>query len=340
MTRGFLLGKFLPPHAGHRYLCDVAASLCDRLTVLVCSLDSEPVPGALRHAWMRELCPGANVLHCVQDLPQEPVDHPDFWPIWREVVRRFHPEPVDVVFASEAYGARLADEVGARFIPVDPGRRARPVSGSAIRAAPFAHWDFIAAPARPWFTRVVSLHGPESTGKTTLAERLAAHFRTCLAPEYGRTYTEVFGVDCDRGDLVRIAQGQAASILAARNQARGLVVSDTDPVLTAVWSDMLTGGRDPWFEKPGPPADLYLLTDIDGPWVDDGTRYFPEPAARRDFFERCEAELRVRSLPYRRLSGNADSRFAAALAAIHEAFPGIEALSLATDRPLTTTGPR
>ena len=49
--RGLLIGKFLPPHQGHRQLIDFARSFCDQVTVLVCSLAAEPIPGDLRCAW-------------------------------------------------------------------------------------------------------------------------------------------------------------------------------------------------------------------------------------------------------------------------------------------------
>src|SRR4051794_24729201 len=123
---------------GHVFLCDFASAYVDELTILVCSLNSEPIPGSLRYAWMREMFPRAQVLHLAEDVPQEPSEHPQFWDIWRKVVCRFHPEPIDFVFASEAYGRRLAMEIGARFVPVDPTRAAVPVSGTAIRKAPFA----------------------------------------------------------------------------------------------------------------------------------------------------------------------------------------------------------
>ena len=57
MTTGLVLGKFLPPHAGHLYLIETALREVDHLTVLVCSLEREPIPGALRFHWMRELAP-------------------------------------------------------------------------------------------------------------------------------------------------------------------------------------------------------------------------------------------------------------------------------------------
>ena len=58
MTRGFVLGRFMPPHAGHVHLCETARRLVDRLTILVCWQPDDPVPGPLRLQWMRELFPG------------------------------------------------------------------------------------------------------------------------------------------------------------------------------------------------------------------------------------------------------------------------------------------
>ncbi len=46
--RGFILGKFLPPHEGHRFLVETALNMMDEVFVLVCSTNAEPIPGALR----------------------------------------------------------------------------------------------------------------------------------------------------------------------------------------------------------------------------------------------------------------------------------------------------
>ena len=77
--------------------------------------------------------------------------HPDFWPIWRDIVGAAHPEPIDRLFAGEAYGQRLAAEVGAaEFILVGP--RVFPTCpGTAIRADPWAHWEALPAPVRPHY---------------------------------------------------------------------------------------------------------------------------------------------------------------------------------------------
>ncbi|HNV70453.1 MAG TPA: adenylyltransferase/cytidyltransferase family protein, partial [Candidatus Ozemobacteraceae bacterium] len=45
---GLIIGKFLPPHRGHQFLIDFARRHCRKLTVLVCTLQREPIPGRLR----------------------------------------------------------------------------------------------------------------------------------------------------------------------------------------------------------------------------------------------------------------------------------------------------
>jgi HTH-type transcriptional regulator, transcriptional repressor of NAD biosynthesis genes len=307
--RGFLLGKFMPPHQGHVLLCAFAQNLVQHLTILVCSQPDDDMPGAQRFAWMCELFPRTRVLWCNETLPQAPEDDPEnFWPIWREVVQRYHPEPIDFVFASESYGERLAEEAGARFAPCDIARHTVPISASAIRADPFANWVHIPPVVRPYFTKRVCVTGPESSGKTTLAAALAEHYDTVLAPEYGRIYTETFGVDLDEADLQRIAEGQIALSAAAARTANRIVVEDTDAVLTAVWSDMLLERRSEWFGTIDSYADLYLLCDADFPWVDDGTRYFAQPEQRRRFFDLCVREFEVRGVRYVVVSGSLEQR--------------------------------
>ncbi len=319
VTTGFVLGKFMPPHQGHVLLCETARALVDRLTILVCWLPDDPVPGPLRLQWMRELFPDCDVIGHDAIVPQEPAEHPDFWSIWRGIVTAAHPAPIDFVFASDAYGQRLADEVGARFLPGDPDRQAVPISASAIRADPWRHWRDIPVPVRPYYARTICLHGPESVGKSALSIRLAEHFDTNLVPEYGRTWCEQFGTDLTMDDLVWIARGHDAMTRAALRQCNRRLILDTDPLMTAAWADMLFGRRDPWFDAWNATADLYLLLDTDLPWHDDGTRLFGTPADRARFLDASRAELERRGVRWAMVRGEGEARFENALAAIEAA---------------------
>jgi HTH-type transcriptional regulator, transcriptional repressor of NAD biosynthesis genes len=169
--------------------------------------------------------------------------------------------------------------------------------------------------------RTVCLHGPESTGKTTLARQLADRFRAVMVPEFGRLYCEMFGNDCDLEDLRAIRRGHDLLAAAGRRKATKLLILDTDAVMTAVWSDILLGSRPADLDTVGDAADFYLLCDIDLPFKADSIRYFPEPSARQTMFEKTKAELRRRHLPFALVRGEGDARIAAAVGAITQRFP-------------------
>jgi cytidyltransferase-like protein len=178
-TTGFLLGKFLPPHRGHQYLIEFARAYVDRLTVLVCSIAREPILGALRYRWMSESFTGVTLVHHTDEIPQAPDEHPQFWDIWRASIQRHVPGRIDYVFASEHYGWRLAEELGARFVPVDIERRNVPVCGRAIREDPMTHWEALLPAVRPYYLKRVCVLDDQS-----LADALAAEFRTVCLHRY------------------------------------------------------------------------------------------------------------------------------------------------------------
>ncbi len=164
----------------------------------------------------------------------------------------------------------------------------------------------------------ICLHGPESTGKSTLGTRLAAHLGCEVVPEYGRAYCEANGTDIGMAELVHIAQTQDAMNKAAAARDGAIVLFDTDPLITAVWAEMMFETRDPWFDAFTGYADLYLLLDIDLPFVDDGLRVYADPDERRRFFALCKSKLEARGVPYTLISGIGETRFAAALSAIDQ----------------------
>jgi NadR type nicotinamide-nucleotide adenylyltransferase len=307
MTGGFVVGRFLPPHAGHVHLCETARLLVDALTILVCWLPDDPIPGPLRLEWMMRLFPDCRV------IGHEGAVSP-------EIVRSLHREPIDLLFAGDEHGMLLAQEVDAGFILVGP-RLYPDLSGSAVRADPWAHWAMIPPPVRPHFARTVCLHGPESTGKSTLSAQLAAHFDTIWVPEYGRVHCQLHGFDLDAGGLATIGRTQSAMTRAALPWCNKRLIVDTDALTTAAWSLMILGHVPERVMEDFPLADLYLLTDIDVPWEDDGTRYYPDPADRRRFMAACERVLDEAGANRVRISGGLEARFAQAVAAVESLAP-------------------
>ena len=165
--------------------------------------------------------------------------------------------------------------------------------------------------------RSICLHGPESSGKSTMMPRLAQHFGgvPCVA-EFGRTYCEAFGTDLTMADLVEIGKGHDAKVWSALGERHYPVIVDTDPLMTAVWADMMFGRRDTWFATWSNTADIYLLFDIDLPWKEDGTRMFGTPDKRRRFFDLSRAILDRRGVPWAMVRGEGSRRYLNALDAI------------------------
>lgn len=317
MTVGMVLGKFLPPHAGHVHLVESAAAQVDRLFVLVGTLAREPIPGRLRFEWMQRLCPpNATVVHVTDENPQEPHEHPDFWDIWVRTIRRACAEPPDVVFSSEAYGDELARRLGARHLAVDPARAAVPVSGTAIRERPAAHWEHIPPVVRPWFVRRVVLTGAESTGKTVMAARLAAHYRTTWIPEFARGYIAARGNVFSVEDMEPIAAGQAALEADAVRRADRVLICDTDAIVTSVYAAQYFGQVPPRVAAlaDGSRPDLCLLFHPDVPWVADAQRDMAH--LRPIMHARFRESLASRGLRWVDVTGGWEERFARCTAAI------------------------
>ncbi len=155
-----------------------------------------------------------------------------------------------------------------------------------------------------------------------MATLLAEHLQCEIVPEYGRAYCEEHGTDIGMHDLVVIGERQSAMSRAARARARDWLILDTDPVMTAVWADMMHGRQDEWFARFDDYADIYLLLDIDLPWVNDGLRIYGDAADRQRFFDLCRNELERRNLKWVLVSGDGEERFERAFKAIERIMLG------------------
>jgi HTH-type transcriptional repressor of NAD biosynthesis genes len=314
--RGMVLGKFLPPHRGHVHLVDFARHYCDQLVVVVEKVPGEPIPSSLRVQWMRTLFPDCQIVHLADENPQDPADHPEFWTIWRESLLRCLPWSPDVVLASEDYGPRLAAELGARFVPVDPERASIAVSGTDIRRDPMRYFDHLPEVVRPYYVKRVRILGPESSGKSTLARALARRFHTVHVPEYAEKLIRLQDGRFGEADLPAFVRGQRADEQALARAANRVLVCDTDALTTMVWSRLLYDRVDPLIKAAASVAcyHLTLVCMPDVPYAPDVHRVDPE--LRQDFLDILLEELRARDVEPVLLSGDLETRERAAAAAI------------------------
>lgn len=222
----------MPPHLGHQYLIDFAHNFCGDVTVFLCSLSSEPIPGDLRRAWLERMVPYVTVVHITEEIPEAARDQAGAYAIWARAVRERMDHDPRYVFASEAYGQPLAAELGAEFVPVDPQRGAFPVSAGMIRENPHAHWRFIPPVVRPWFAKkVVALDSDGSLGRD-----LALEFNTLFVSDYA-AHVEGLGESVSAATAVRtLIRAQLASEAAVLPHTGGFVVTNanTAALLAAV----------------------------------------------------------------------------------------------------------
>lgn len=145
----------------------------------------------------------------------------------------------------------------------------------------------------------IAIVGPESTGKSTITQQLAKHYRTLWVPEYARFYCAALTAPCDLQDEVNMFHGQLAleeSIVAIAEQP--LIFTDTTFLTVKIWSDEVFG-ETPQVVLDALPQhhyDLYLLMDIDLPWQEDPLRDFPHK--REHFMEVWHTELRALQAKY------------------------------------------
>ncbi len=161
--------------------------------------------------------------------------------------------------------------------------------------------------------------GPESTGKSTLCEQLSSHYDTIFCPEFAREFLAGKTGKYNYGDLLDIAKGQIYledKLLAdARN---GLYFIDTDMYVMKIWCEVAFHNCHNWILRQIAERkyDLFLLCDVDLPWVPDELREYPELKVRQRIFKMYEDVLQNAGSQWVTISGTFSERFDLAVAHI------------------------
>ena len=157
--------------------------------------------------------------------------------------------------------------------------------------------------------------GPESTGKSTLAEKLAKHFAEPWVPEVAREYLEKLDRPYAYDDLLQIGKQQMRTEDELAMQANNYLFCDTDLRVIQVWSQHRFGKVDPWVleELARRTYDLILLCAPDLPWQADPLREHPELEMRQQFFEIYKQLSQASGIPWILISGDTDKRLSTAI---------------------------
>ncbi len=163
----------------------------------------------------------------------------------------------------------------------------------------------------------ISITGPESTGKSWLAQKLAEHYHTRWVPEYARQYLKEIDRTYTYDDILVIAQNQyKEENLAAQNT--DLIFCDTDFIVTSIWCTVKYGKCHDWITDmlQENHYDLYLLCDIDLPWEFDPLREHPE--MRTELFKMYRDMMGKHRFNYRIVNGTGEERLHNAIAFVDE----------------------
>jgi NadR type nicotinamide-nucleotide adenylyltransferase len=169
--------------------------------------------------------------------------------------------------------------------------------------------------------------GPESTGKSTLCEQLANHYKTDWVKEYAREYLLLNGTNYNFDILLEIAKGQlqledeCSMFNAQRSMSNGkspILFIDTDMYVMKVWCEFV-------FEKchnfilnqiVERKYDLYLFCNVDLPWVKDELREYPDLVSREKLYHIYKDAMVNQNVPWIDISGNYKERLQKAIAAV------------------------
>ena len=164
----------------------------------------------------------------------------------------------------------------------------------------------------------ISITGTESTGKTVLAEQLAAHYKTIFVPDYSRSYIERLDGKYNHTHVLEIAKGIIAQETKMLRYAHRILFSDNDLTNIKIWLKYYKWHVPDWLEHEivKRKYDLYLLCNIDIPWKADSQRANPED--RLELFNSFVESLTDIEANFSHVKGKEEKRLGSAIELIDE----------------------
>jgi HTH-type transcriptional repressor of NAD biosynthesis genes len=284
--RGLVLGKFKPLHKGHELMIKKAIQSCDEVIIIISDVEDADIKLSLFNRWCLLYKKYANLQVVLHKDTSRPVTKDSEGTVveewyWDETISFLEKFNCDAIFTNDAYGKRLARELNAAWVPIDPTRKVIPISSSAIREYTKNNYHYISEEFRSFMGKRVAIVGPESTGKSTLARQLAETNKyISYVPEYGRTLCEVKNNNLTKADFKDIVDTQILMVTEAQKMSP-VVITDTEHLVTELYYEE-------WFGEEitfnGLTYDAYFLLTPEIPWVDDGTRVMASDEARWRFY--------------------------------------------------------
>lgn len=308
IKRGLVIGKFMPIHNGHIALINFALTACDEVIVSMSYTELDQIDPQLRFNWLKEIFkyePRVKPAIIIDNFDQEDLPLEKRTNIWADKMREVYP-PIDILISSEKYGSYFARNLKAIHRSFDPERKTIPVSATLIRNQPFKYWDFIPDLVKPFFVKKICFYGPESTGKSTMALKMAQLYQTVSVPEVAREL--IINNDLSADDFIKIAIAQNQRVIAQTKIANKILFCDTDIITTQIYAQHYLGVYLPELDEyeRAISYDQYFLMNTDVAWVADGLRDLGDRRAEMfKIFKQC---LIDRNIDFIEVVGNYQQR--------------------------------
>jgi NadR type nicotinamide-nucleotide adenylyltransferase len=313
VKRGLTLGKFAPLHQGHQLVLETALAEMDEVLVIIYDCpEITDIPLTIRANWLRKIYPNLEIIEA-WDGPTEVGDTLDLKTKHEVyILEKLRSRIITHFYSSEFYGQHMSEALGAVNRLVDRDRKKIPISGTIVRQDPY-RWRQYLDPCvyRDLITNVVFLGAP-STGKTTIATRLAQDFNSAWMPEYGREYWEKHQVErrLSLQQLVEIALGHLEREEALLQQANRYLFTDTNALTTFQFSLHYHGQVAPTLAEFAQQVvsryDLVFVCETDIPYEDSWDR--SGISNRAIFQKQILSDLILRKIPFFPLRGDLETR--------------------------------
>jgi len=312
---GLFLGKFTILHFGHQFVIDTALKEMDQLIILIYDAPSSTdIPLDVRAGWIEEIYKNSPVTVIKGWCGPEDTGYTnEIKKIQNEyILKMVGDKGITHFYSSEPYGEHVSEALCCINRVVDIERKNFPISASTISKNPFAFREYIHPLVYSDLITNVVFVGAPSTGKTTIAEKLASEFNTVWMPEYGREYWEKHQKNrrLEPWQLTEIAEGHLERERKKILEANRYLFTDTNAITTYMFAMDYHGFASERLTELARYAerryDLVFLCGDDIPYDDTWDR--SGDVHRHIFQQKIKSDLIQRKIPFITLNGSLDVR--------------------------------